>query len=173
MTLGDRWQRWRRADRPRPAAVRADRVAAWLLIGPALGLGEYAELRERGVTHVIDLRAEAADDPAPLRALGLAWRHLPVRDREAPTMRDVDEAVAWIDAAADAFGGLYLHCEGGIGRTPTLAIALLMRRHGLTRRESEQLVQTARPEVQPADAQRAWLDGLEQLDTPHAGDGRV
>lgn len=174
VTFADRWRKWWQGAEWVPSpAVRADRVAGWLLIGPALSTDGYTDLRERGVTHVIDLRAEAVDDVVPLRALGLEWRHVPVADRAAPTVQDVDVVLAWIEGAGEAFGGLYLHCEGGIGRTPTMAIALLMRRLTLSLREAGQLVESARPEVQPTAVQRAWLDQFAQINTPRGDHDRA
>ena len=55
---------------------------------------------------------------------------------------------------------VYLHCRGGIGRTPTVAIALLMQRD-LTLAEAHRMVLTARPETSPTPPQLDWLRDVE------------
>lgn len=44
---------------------------------------------------------------------------------------------------------VYLHCTAGINRSPTVAIAWLMTRHGLSRAEAEEQVMAARPMAHP------------------------
>ena len=138
------------------------RVAPWLLVGPALNAAGYAHLAEAGVTHVLDLRSEASDDPAVMESLRLAWRRVPIDDRFAPTAGQLEEIAAWLEESADADSPpvLYAHCEGGLGRSPTIAIALLMQR-GFTRAEAHRFVVTARSVAAPTPDQDAWLGELE------------
>jgi len=135
-------------------------VSPWLLVGPALDRSGYAELAADGVTHVLDLRDEASDDPALMRSLGLSWRQVPIVDRAAPTRAQLDEINAWLDATGDRQPVVYVHCEGGLGRSPTIAMALLMRR-GFTRAEAHRLVTGVRSVAAPTEAQDEWLSGLE------------
>jgi len=148
--------------RPVTPPPRVDQVAPWLFIGPELSATQYADLRARGVTHVVDLRLEGSDDPAALDLMGLRWRRLPIADREAPTDAQLAELIEWLDgeAAHAPAPALYLHCQAGLGRTPTVAIALLMQ-HDLSLQESHRLVVSARPEAQPTSRQLAWLQALE------------
>ncbi len=142
--------------------LRVDQVAPWLFIGPALPADQLSELRARGVTHVVDLRSEHSDDPGAMEAAGLHWRRIPIPDRDAPSERQLSDLIAWLDAEAEAVedAALYLHCAAGIGRTPTVAIALLMHQD-LSLTEAHAHVLRARPEVQPTDPQLAWLEALE------------
>ncbi len=43
----------------------------------------------------------------------------------------------------------YLHCTAGVNRSPTVAIAWLMRRHGLSRLDAQAQVLAARPVARP------------------------
>jgi len=142
-----------------PAYYHIDRVAPWLLIGPALRDRDYPRLKEHGVTHVVDLREEGADDESLMRSLGFHWRRLPIPDRAAPTLEQIDELVRWLDASPADQETLYLHCEGGMGRTPTVAIALLLRQ-GFALPEALRLVQSARAESSPTRRQLAWLQRI-------------
>lgn len=142
--------------------ARVDQVAPWLFIGPELTLAQYRDLRARGVTHVVDLREEGSDDPEALVALGLRWRRIPIPDRHAPTEAQLRELIDWLDRDSDPTRdeAVYLHCHAGLGRTPTVAIALLMQ-HDLTLQEAHRLVVAARPEAQPTSRQVEWLQALE------------
>lgn len=154
--------------RPRPTEdVRIDRVAPWLLIGPQLPPHAYAELVERGVTHVVDLRAESDADGDAFLALGLGWRRVPVADRTAPTDDQFDEIVRWLEAEADpdVDQAVYVHCHAGLGRTPSVAMALLME-HGLSLAEAQRQVLTARPEASPTAEQLEWLIAREARRQP-------
>jgi len=142
--------------------ARVDRVAPWLYIGPALGPDRVIELVEHGITHVLDLRDEASDDPVVMEELGLRWRRIPIADRAAPEDDQLESILDWLDQEADTSRdqALYVHCHAGMGRTPTVAIALLMQQR-LTLAEARRLVFAARPEVAPTQPQMDWLELLE------------
>lgn len=144
------------------SATRIDRVAPWLYIGPALTPEGVAGLAAQGVTHVLDLREEASDDPDVMERVGLRWRRIPIPDRAAPGDDQLDAIIDWLDHEADASTeqAVYIHCHAGLGRTPTVAIALLMQQR-LSLGEAQRLVFAARPEVAPTQAQLDWLQGLE------------
>lgn len=148
--------------RSEDGARRVDRVAPWMLIGPALSPAQYEDLRHRGVTHIVDLREEGSDDGDTLEALGFRWRRLPVRDRLAPTHEQLAALIEWLDADADPSTdqAVYLHCHAGLGRTPSVAMALLMQ-HQLTLGEAQRTVLAARPESSPTSAQLEWLREVE------------
>lgn len=151
-----RWLNRRSADRQAEYA----RVAPWLLIGPALDDRSYAALAEAGVTHVLDLRSEASDDPELMKSLGLSWLRVGIDDRVAPSAAQLAEIVEWLEPADGVAPVVYVHCEGGLGRAPTIAIALLMGR-GFTRAEAHRFVVTARSVAAPTPEQAAWLAELE------------
>lgn len=140
-----------------------DRVAPWLLIGPELLIDQYADLRRRGVTHVLDLREEGSDDADALEAMGFRWRRIPIPDRHAPTDEQLAHLIAWLDADADpnTDQAVYVHCHAGLGRTPTVAIALLMQ-HDLRLGEAHRMVLAARPEAAPTTRQIEWLRALDE-----------
>jgi protein-tyrosine phosphatase len=134
-------------------------VAPWLVVGPVLEPSGYASLAEEGVTHVLDLRSEASDDPAVMRELELEWRRVPVTDRAAPTNEQLAEINNWLNAS-DEQPVVYVHCEGGLGRSPTIATALLMQR-GFTRAEAHRFVLAARSVASPTPDQDEWLSTME------------
>lgn len=160
----------RRPDGPDDVSRRVDRVAPWLFIGPELLIDQYADLRRRGVTHIVDLRAEGSDDADILASLGFRWRRIPVPDRRAPTHDQLQSLVEWLDADADPDldQAVYLHCRAGLGRTPSVAIALLMQ-HGMTLAEAHRVVLAARPESAPTSDQLRWLNAIQASIGPEGG----
>lgn len=164
MAPGFPWSRRRR----RPPFHR---VAPWLFLGPALDRRGYEALRDEGVTHVVDLREEDSDDRDLMTRLGLRWRRIPIPDRAAPAPEQVDDLRAWLSAeGADGDEPVvYLHCHAGFGRTPTVAIALLMHRD-IPLADAHRQVVMARTGAQPTAAQDAFLRALQQrLDATRAG----
>ncbi|HYI66717.1 MAG TPA: dual specificity protein phosphatase [Candidatus Limnocylindrales bacterium] len=154
--------RWlRRGQDVPPRAPEYGRVAPWLLVGPALDSAGYRHLADQGVTHVLDLRSEASDDPRLMESLNLAWRQVPIEDRAAPTSHQLAEINAWLDGGEESQPIVYVHCEGGLGRSPTIAMALLMQR-GFSHAEAHRLVVGARSVAAPTGDQDGWLAEIER-----------
>lgn len=153
-------RRWLNRRRAADGQAEYARVAPWLLIGPALDATRYAALADAGVTHVLDLRSEASDDPELMKSLGLEWRRVPIDDLVAPRAEQLAEIVEWLEAPGEDQPVVYVHCQGGLGRAPTIAIALLLRR-GFTRAEAHRFVLTARSVAAPTRAQDDWLTEIE------------
>lgn len=147
---------------PRDLARRVDRVAPWLFIGPHLLIDQYLDLRRRGVTHIVDLRDEGSDDAQTIEQLGFRWRRVLISDGHAPTDRQLADLITWLDADADpnVDQAVYIHGHGGLGRTPTIAIALLMQ-HDLKLAEAQRMVFAVRPESAPTASQLEWLRTVE------------
>ena len=115
---------------------------------------DLARIREWGAALVISLIEEhefaalqVESLPARAKALGMGWRHLPIRDRLPPGSRF---DAAWPTAGAEILGLLhagrrvFLHCMGGLGRTGTVAACLLVET-GAAPAEAISRVRTARP----------------------------
>ncbi len=119
------------------------------VIRPSLLIGEYplpedaAWLgEEHGVTAVVSLQddADLASKGLRLRALeraydthGLAFHRIPVPDGDDRNLAArLHEIVALVARVVDAGGRVYLHCNAGLNRAPTAAIAYLHVREGLS-----------------------------------------
>jgi uncharacterized protein (TIGR01244 family) len=99
------------------------RTADSLWRGSAPDPEGYEALAAAGVVTVIDLRAEAeASNAADLAAAaGLDWIHIPIRDGQPPTARQVGAVGA---AVAAAPGKVFVHCQAGVGRTGSVIAAV-------------------------------------------------
>ena len=149
------WRWLRGAPSSRRRSRSWSRIAPWLLVGPALDRAAYLELAQEGVTHVIDLRAEGSDDPDPAHALGLKWLGIPVVDRYPPTDEQFEQLADWLKTSGPD-PVVYIHCQGGLERSPTVAIALLMRA-GYDPSEARAAVVRDHPRARPTPAQEDWL----------------
>jgi len=115
---------------------------------PSLAVGEYPTPEDAGwlrdvcrVSAVISLQddLDLARKGVSLEALRRAYRgaaiafsRYPVADGDAVALRAVLDAVV-ADVHQRLAGGerLYLHCNAGLNRAPTVAVAYLHRHHGL------------------------------------------
>lgn len=138
----------------------------------------YRSLAERGVTDVVDLRAEewVDIDEELMERIGLTVHSIPLRDGQIPTEAQVEEFLSIVD---DSKGKVYVHCMAGVGRTGAMVAAYLVATGqetpaGALRRNLsvgppslEQLAFVA--ELTPSDADRPnpVLTGLSRvLDAP-------
>lgn len=123
-------------------------VSESLAVGPApMSYRQLDELSEMGVGAILNLCAEFPDLPQIQRDAGFDVFYLPVFDEEAPDLKKMDEALAWLDEAIYLGKKAYIHCRYGIGRTGTLLNAFMLRRglgHKLASKELKRL--RSRPE---------------------------
>lgn len=119
-------------------------VAERLLAGPHPTSGaanreaERAAVRallDAGVRTVIDLRTPV--EPPSIRALldklageDAVWMGVPILDGAAPTDAQLVAILDAIDAAGARGRGVYVHCQGGRGRTGTV-VACWWIRHAI------------------------------------------
>lgn len=125
---------------PRPDLTR---------ILPTLLVGEYAVpedaewLRhEHGATAVLclqdhaDLAGKRLDLSALRRAYhahNMAFHHCPIADGDnQAVIARIDEIVALLHEIVTGGGCVYIHCNAGLNRAPTIAVAYLHVHHGLS-----------------------------------------
>ena len=148
-----------------------------LAVGPLPGRGgdlaaDLEALRRAGFGQLICLIEPHELDYLPeeptlgayerqVRAAGMRFVHAPIVDYEAPDTGQIDA----IADAVDDRTPTYLHCLAGLGRSGTVAAALLVR-NGSEVGEAIQLVRRARPGAIQSAAQEAFLYGLSGPDAP-------
>lgn len=105
-------------------------------IGPKLIRGAqpteegFAELAERGVKTVINLRPENNLEADAVKKLGMKAIYIPEHGLDAPTHA---QTLRFLEAALDpANGKVYFHCYHGSDRTGTMAAAIRIARDGWT-----------------------------------------
>src|SRR5512144_2048520 len=137
-----RWpQTWGPPPRPgeRP---NLDLILPQLLIGeyPRPGDAEWLR-RSLGITTVVNVQddGDLASKGLRLRDLelayhnhGIAFHRVPITDCDAEMLAArLDSAVSLIDAAVRDGRRVYLHCNAGMNRAPTIAIAYLHVHHAM------------------------------------------
>ena len=131
------------------------------VILPSLLVGEYptpddAEWlrRAHGVSAVVSLQddADIASKGLTVRALerayrvhDLAFHRIPVPDCDNDVLAaQVNRTVGLLHALASAGARVYLHCNAGMNRAPTMAIAYLHTHGGLSLPEARDFVKARR-----------------------------
>jgi protein tyrosine phosphatase (PTP) superfamily phosphohydrolase (DUF442 family) len=107
--------------------------ARWLRdehgIGTVLCLQDDLDLASKNVALADLVRAYAE--------AGLAFHRVPVGDGDAEHLAAcLGEILSLVDAALGAGSRVYVHCNGGFNRAPTVAIAYLRAHRGLSAEEA-------------------------------------
>lgn len=142
---------------------------AWLVPGKLAGTPlpgvvhdidlDLAALRRIGVTTLITL-TESDLPQAPLRRHGMANLHLPIYDREPPTLAQIQMLLKRMEVLLAQGQVLAVHCLAGIGRTGTVLAAWLVR-EGLTATEALRRVRLIDPQYVQSEGQEAFLQHYE------------
>jgi protein-tyrosine phosphatase len=139
----------------RPSRPRLDVIVPRLIVGEYPNLGDVAWLRDaHGVGAVVCLQDEAdlaskrlrlADLRAAYAAAGIAFDHVPVPDGDPDFLADrLPLVVEAVHAHVEAGTTVYLHCNAGMNRAPTAAIAYVHVRGGLRLPQALDLVKKRR-----------------------------
>jgi protein-tyrosine phosphatase len=144
-----------------PAGIRKFEVVddkVWR--GAAPGREGYASLAARGVTTVVDLRAEENlhVDEGYLERLGLRYVPIPIRDGQTPTSGEV---AAFLRAVKESEGTTYVHCGAGVGRTGAMAGSYLVSTGQATPKQALQRNLAVGP---PSLEQVAFVSALDGQD---------
>jgi protein-tyrosine phosphatase len=132
-----------------------------LAVGGCFPMSRARELAAaHGIRAVVDLRAEACDDEALLRAEGIELLHLPAPDLEPASPHQLERGVAFVRDALERGGRVLIHCQHGIGRSALLALCVLVDQ-GWAPLDALRHAKDCREAVSPSRAQydgwAAWL----------------
>ncbi|SGZ08862.1 BQ5605_C030g10821 [Microbotryum silenes-dioicae] len=124
---------------------------AGLFIGPFQPSWNLETLNRLGITHILCI-AESREQHLfrakfPERFVYLI---LEVRDADDQNLIKIfPQTQAFIDGAIEMGGAVLVHCGDGISRSPAIATAYVMVKHGLTHEDAFQFVQSRRFCVAP------------------------
>jgi protein-tyrosine phosphatase len=98
-----------------------------LAVGAAFPMAHAERLAdEHAIGAVIDLREEDCDDEQRLRAAGIDFLHLPTPDQFSPADEMLERGVEFARDHIGRGNRVLIHCQGGIGRSPLLALCVLV-----------------------------------------------
>ena len=132
-----------------------------LAVGGCFPMERAGELAScHAIRAIVDLRDEDRDDEERLRELGIAFLHLPAPDMEALGVEGLDRGVAFVRDCLEQGRRVLIHCQHGIGRSPLLALCVLVD-SGMAPLEALEQAKTRRSVVSLSRAQydgwAAWL----------------
>lgn len=108
------------------AVLDFDAIDDTLIIGSAFVAADVPLLVELRVGAVVSLQAEAPDPEEVLEQHGLVWARVPCEDFRAPSIGQLDRAVAAIREFHDEGHRVYLHCYAGLQRAVTVGACFLV-----------------------------------------------
>lgn len=142
----------------------------WWIDEPMLAGGpnptddELAALRSGGFATIVCLldTAEAPNyDVERVKAAGFSRHDIPIRDYDAPTPDQVVTFLRIIERAGPDDGKIIVHCQGGTGRTGTMAAAYWIAR-GFTVEAAIEKVRSFRPGAIETEGQEQRLRECER-----------
>lgn len=109
-------------------------------------------LKKEGITADISLEDDRLD--APFGVDFYVW--IPVKDHTPPSPNQLEFGVSTLEKLVNMGKKIYVHCQNGHGRAPTLVASYLIRK-GRSPEEAEDVIKSKRPTMHLEDAQRAAL----------------
>lgn len=110
------------------------------------------KLKQEGIEADISLEKERVDTPFGVQFY--VW--IPIKNHTAPTNEQLNFGVATLEKLVGMKKKIYIHCQNGHGRTPTMVAAYLIKQ-GKGVDEAIKFVKTKRPSMHLEDVQRQVL----------------
>lgn len=156
--------------RPLPAV---DEVAPGLWVGPCPSSPELIQRlnRELSITGLVSVQTDG-----DIKSLGLTWKLLwrflltnninvarvPIEDfNDKALTAGLSEAVDAVNNLMNAGHITYLHCTAGVNRSPTVAIAWLVRDKGMTLDDAWRQVVSRRQSAPNRPVLDRWVETLD------------
>ncbi|XP_037083904.1 dual specificity protein phosphatase 10-like [Pollicipes pollicipes] len=134
-----------RADEIESAQVT--QILPFLYVGNQQDAKDLVSLKNCGITRVLNVTAHV---PGYHQQQGISYKTLPAADSGQQNISQYfDEALEFIDCARRHQANVLVHCVAGVSRSPTIAIAYIMKYLPMTMLEAYHLVKSRRPIISP------------------------
>ena len=125
----------------------ASQVTAFMFLGNMKDAGDVAALSRLGVDHVLNV---TTTPPGYTPQPGIVYKQLHAADNGYQNLRQYfDEAFDFIDAARRRGGAVLIHCQAGVSRSPTIAVAYLIKHWPMSMVEAYRFVKARRSIISP------------------------
>lgn len=116
--------------------------------------GHFDEkLKQEGIVADISLEEERID--APFGISFYLW--IPIKNHTAPTQDQLDFGVSVLEKLVAMKKKIYIHCQNGHGRAPTIVAAYFIK-HGKEVDEAIDFVKNKRPTIHLEEVQKQALE---------------
>lgn len=129
-------------------------IGSNMCIGPNCPV-HCTRFREMGIRAEINLEIERDESPSPCVE---AYLWLPVPDHAAPLVEQLMIGTAAMNEMIQRGMKVYVHCEKGHGRSPTLVAAYFIRYENMTPDAAVSKVWEKRPEIHLEEVQMKALE---------------
>ena len=102
-------------------------IGGWYPESKQFLLSDLWELRELGVGAVVSLTEQPLSSRA-LTTVGMDYLHLPIPDMSPPSLREIEEFLAFSKVCIEKGNPVLVHCGAGLGRTGTMLACYLVER---------------------------------------------
>lgn len=140
--------------------VRVTWINNNIAISPAFRKGNLIKIRQMGIDAIVDVRSEYQDDDNLIRELGMEFFHTAVDDRYAPTQKQMESILDFVNPLLNQDKRILIHCQNGYGRSPLVAIAILVKR-GMSVADAVGLLEDKHPAVSFTPQQERFIYTLE------------
>ncbi len=140
---------------PHGAVMEYNQITPEIFLGTNMCCStHFKKLRKAGIDADLSLQKEPHENPLDLEYYLL----LPVTDTYAPSIDQLRVGNRFIRGVIRNCGKVYVHCQLGHGRSPTMVAAYLMAEKGFSVEEAIMIIAEKRPEVHINQRQRTALE---------------
>lgn len=125
----------------------ATQVTPFLFLGNMTDAADPNTLTRLGIDHVLNVTAVT---PTYQQSPNINYKQLLAADNGSQNIKQYfDEAFTFIDAAKDCKGSVLIHCQAGVSRSPTIAIAYLIKYFSMSMVDAYKFIKCRRSIISP------------------------
>jgi len=125
----------------------ASQVTPFLFLGNMKDASDIEALSRLGIDHVLNVTAVS---PTYQTSSKITYKQLHAADNGYQNLKQYfDEAFEFIDAARARGGSVLIHCQAGVSRSPTIAVAYLIKYFPMTMVDAYKFVKSRRSIISP------------------------
>jgi len=115
-----------------------------ITVGAAFLDEDIPQIKEEDIEAIVDMRSEYCDNAELLKKYNIDFLNIKVDDRYSPTAKQLKEIFNFIEPFLDKGKKILIHCQNGCGRSPLVAISILVKR-GMNIQEAVNLIEEKHP----------------------------